>query len=112
MLQLLLALSSVDEWSYDAFCLEEASGGRPLSALSFALFKRSGIVSCLKLNESKLARSVHEHLCIYRDGSAMQEGGQGGIVSCLKLNESKLARSVHGHFCVGKEAHCMQEGGL
>ena len=55
-LQLLLALSKVDEWSYDSFHLEEASGGRPLSALSFALFKRSGIVSCLRLNEKKLAR--------------------------------------------------------
>ena len=87
MLQLLSALSSVDEWSYDAFCLEEASGGRPLSALSFALFKRSGIVSCLKLNESKLARSVHEHL--YGEGSAMQEGGQGEGICCRSCHPEK-----------------------
>ena len=72
---------------------------------------QGGIVSCLKLNESKLARSVHGHLCIYREGSAMQEGGQGGIVSCLKLNESKLARSVHGHLCIYREGSAMQEGG-
>ena len=58
LLQLLSALSTLDEWSYDSFHLEEASDGRPLSALSFALFKRSGIVSCLKLNENKLARCV------------------------------------------------------
>ena len=53
-------LSRVDEWTYDMFELSEASGGRPLSMLAFALFKRSGIVGLLMLDEPKLARWVVE----------------------------------------------------
>ena len=59
--QVLSALSRVDEWTYDMFELSEASGGRPLSMLAFALFKRSGIVSLLMLDEPKLARWVGSH---------------------------------------------------
>ena len=56
--QVLSALSRLDEWTYDMFELNLVSGGRPLSTLAFALFKRSGIVSLLMLDEPKLARCV------------------------------------------------------
>ncbi len=49
-------LAGVDGWTFDAFRLEEASGGRPLSTLAFALLKRTGIVDCLQLDEARLAR--------------------------------------------------------
>ena len=90
MLQLLSALSSVDEWSYDAFRLEAASGGRPLSALSFALFKRSGIASCLQLNESKLARSVHGHFCMGKEAHCGNVG-RGAFVA----DHSRVIRHIY-----------------
>ncbi len=55
-MQLSAALSKVEEWQYDTFALEHATGGRPLSALGFALIKKSGLVSALDLDEQKLAR--------------------------------------------------------
>ena len=33
-------LGKVDSWQFNAFSLHEVSGGRPLSMLSFFLFKR------------------------------------------------------------------------
>ena len=50
------ALSRVDEWTYDMFELNLVTGGQPLSTLAFALFKSSGIVDLLMLDERKLAR--------------------------------------------------------
>ena len=38
--QVLQVLSKVDDWKFDAFDLEEASGGWPLSTLTFALFTK------------------------------------------------------------------------
>ena len=49
-------MGSIDEWFYDAFKLNVASHGRPLSSLAFFLFKRMGLISKFKLNEARLAR--------------------------------------------------------
>ena len=38
--QVLLVLAKVDDWQFDTFELEEASGGWPLSTLTFALFTK------------------------------------------------------------------------
>ena len=54
--QVISALSRVDEWTYDMFELNLVTGGQPLSTLAFALFKSSGIVDLLMLDERKLAR--------------------------------------------------------
>ena len=54
-MQLSSALS-VDNWQFDSFQLEEASGGRPLSCLAFFLFKRSDLIAKFHLNETRLAR--------------------------------------------------------
>ena len=53
---MLSALSLVDEWTFDSFDLHDVSGGLPLSTLAFALFKKSGIMKQLQLDEVKLAR--------------------------------------------------------
>ncbi len=49
-------MESVDEWQFNAFKLERASDGKPLSCLAFFLIKRMGLMSSFKLDESKLAR--------------------------------------------------------
>ena len=38
--QVTAMLGKVDSWQFNAFSLHEVSGGRPLSMLSFFLFKR------------------------------------------------------------------------
>ncbi|GAX76185.1 hypothetical protein CEUSTIGMA_g3629.t1 [Chlamydomonas eustigma] len=48
-------LSGVDNWAFNMFDLDELTGHRPLSTLAFALLKKGGIVSSLKLDEPKLA---------------------------------------------------------
>ena len=55
-MQLLVVLSMVDEWGFDSFSLSDVSAGRPLSTLAFALFKRSGLIQILQIDESILAR--------------------------------------------------------
>ena len=57
-LQVMAVLSGIDAWTFDSFKLDEVTGHRPLSTLGFALMKREGIVDCLGLNETKLARQV------------------------------------------------------
>jgi hypothetical protein len=52
----MVALSRVDEWTYDIFQLSEATGGRPLSTLAFFLIKRMGVSRVMQLDEVKLAR--------------------------------------------------------
>ena len=49
-------LAYMDEWAFDMFEFADVTGQRPLSTLGFAIIKRSGIMSCLKLDEGKLAR--------------------------------------------------------
>ena len=58
-MQVLSKLARISNWTFDSFRLAELTGGKPLSTLAFAVLKQSGIVSCLKLNEHKLARLVH-----------------------------------------------------
>ena len=54
--QLARLLSGIDESQFDAFKLKEATGGRPLSVLAFALFKNNGLISRFDLHEARLAR--------------------------------------------------------
>ena len=54
--QVLASLARVDDWAFDMFGFAEVSGGRPLSTMGFALLKRAGLISCLGLDELKLAR--------------------------------------------------------
>ena len=49
-------LAHMDEWAFDMFEFADVTCQRPLSTLGFAIIKRSGIMSSLKLDEGKLAR--------------------------------------------------------
>lgn len=49
-------LAKVDDWQFDAFKLNEVSGGRPLSLLAFALFKRCEMLDKFELDEHKLVK--------------------------------------------------------
>ena len=53
---MLSKLAHINDWTFNTFRLAELTDGKPLSTLSFAVLKQSGIVSCLKLDEHKLAR--------------------------------------------------------
>ena len=56
--QLSRVLARVDEWQFDSFALERASGGRPLSLLAFLLVRRVDLVGRFGLDEPKLVRCV------------------------------------------------------
>jgi hypothetical protein len=47
---------AAEQWSFDAYALEEASEGRPLSTLAFWLLHTSGFVRSAQLDQVKLAR--------------------------------------------------------
>lgn len=49
-------LEKIDDWHFDAFELDEVTGGRPLSTLAFALFTRYQLIAKYQINEVKLAR--------------------------------------------------------
>ena len=49
-------LSHVDDWTFDSFELDRVACGKPLSCLSFFLFKKMGLIDKLRLNEVKLSR--------------------------------------------------------
>eukprot|EP00798_Chlamydomonas_sp_ICE-L_P002633 gene2633-5006_t len=53
---LLTVLEQADGWMFDPFKLHAVSNGRPLSVLSFALFKRSGAVEKFELHEQILVK--------------------------------------------------------
>lgn len=48
--------ASYGAWTFDAFALEEASEGHPLSVMLYFLLARSGLISTLHLNPVKVAR--------------------------------------------------------
>ena len=50
------SLANLDDWAFDMFGFAEVSGGRPLSTMAFAVLRRAGLISCLGLDEHKLAR--------------------------------------------------------
>ncbi len=81
----------MDDWQYDTFELEEVTGGRPLSALAFALIKRSGLIELLGVNEGKLARYVLSVGWLER---LWWLGGffSQGMIELLGVIEGKLAR--------------------
>lgn len=54
--ELASVLSHADEWQFDAFALERASNGRPLSVVGFYLLKHSGLVEKFQIDEARLAR--------------------------------------------------------
>ncbi|GAX79174.1 hypothetical protein CEUSTIGMA_g6614.t1 [Chlamydomonas eustigma] len=43
--EVLVLLSTIDEWQFDSFALDEVSQGWPLSMLTFAILSRHGLVS-------------------------------------------------------------------
>jgi hypothetical protein len=59
--QLSAVLAHISDWQFNSFELAEASYGRPLSLLSFYLFKQHNLISQLQLHEVKLARYL---MCI------------------------------------------------
>ena len=61
-------MAGVNEWVYNMFELDEATSGRPLSALAFHLFEQTGLTSRLKLDKTKLSRFL---ICI-EDGYRVQ----------------------------------------
>jgi len=53
--------TQVDDWEFDVFQLTEATAGRPLSTLAFALFSRSNLLPRFNISDVKLARYVFLH---------------------------------------------------
>lgn len=49
-------LAKVDDWQFDAFKLNEVSGGRPLSLLSYALLKRCEVADKFEMDDHRLVK--------------------------------------------------------
>ncbi|KAJ9520692.1 hypothetical protein QJQ45_007556 [Haematococcus lacustris] len=64
LLQVEPCLSSANSWSFDAFELNSATAGRPLSVLAFWLLHQSGLTAWASMDTTKLAR----WLCRIEDG--------------------------------------------
>ncbi|KAJ9531289.1 hypothetical protein QJQ45_006719 [Haematococcus lacustris] len=60
------ALDSASKWAFDAFTLDAAACGHPLSILAFWVLQQSGLCSWARLDEGKLAR----WLCRIEEGYA------------------------------------------
>jgi hypothetical protein len=56
-----------NEWTFDAFALEEATDGHPLSTLAYFLFSNSGLMHTFNINALKLARFLRVAEDAYRD---------------------------------------------
>lgn len=54
--QLEVVLASAYEWQFDAFSLNEASQGHPLSTLGYYLFHKQGLIEHFNLKPTSLAR--------------------------------------------------------
>ncbi len=54
--QVLTVLQRIDDWQFDAFKLNEVSGGRPLSLLSYALMKHNGLVDKFQMDDHRLVK--------------------------------------------------------
>jgi hypothetical protein len=72
--QLSAVLAHISDWQFNSFELAEASYGRPLSLLSFYLFKQHNLINQLQLNEVKLAR----YLMRIEDGCVLDP-----LLACL-----------------------------
>ena len=63
--QLSVVLAKIDTWQFDSFELNEVSGGRPLSTLTFAIMSKLGLVPGRNdVCEVRLAR----FLCLVEEG--------------------------------------------
>ncbi|GIL91655.1 hypothetical protein Vretimale_9589 [Volvox reticuliferus] len=54
--EVLDVLGKVDDWQFDAFKLNEVSGGRPLSLLSYALLKRCEVADKFEMDDHRLVK--------------------------------------------------------
>ncbi|PNW81070.1 hypothetical protein CHLRE_07g342350v5 [Chlamydomonas reinhardtii] len=54
--EVLTVLQRIDDWQFDAFKLNEVSGGRPLSLLSYALMKHNGLVDKFQMDDHRLVK--------------------------------------------------------
>ncbi len=55
-MQLDRVLATANTWEFDAYALEEASQGRPLSVLAYWLMHTSGCISFARMHGAVLAR--------------------------------------------------------
>lgn len=56
VLQLERMLNTSNQWQFDAFKLQEASNGHPLSALGYFLFNQAGLITKFNMKPILLAR--------------------------------------------------------
>lgn len=59
-------LQSAHEWQFDAFALEKATSGHPLSTLAYFLFSKQGLIDHYQLRPTALARFLRRIESGYR----------------------------------------------
>jgi hypothetical protein len=59
-------LQSANEWQFDAFALEKATNGHPLSTLAYFLFSKQGLIDHYQLRPTALARFLRRIESGYR----------------------------------------------
>lgn len=93
-MQVLLALAKVDEWQFDAFELEEVTGGWPLSTLTFALFAKLKLTHSRSVGQCRWSLGECMTITSFRSHSFSWAGRDGlmelNYVLYLRLNQYHL----------------------
>ncbi len=117
--QLQQVLATANTWQFDAYALEEASKGHPLSVLAFWLIRNSGCMEYASMDGMTLARFLRKIESGYKNNSyhnsrhaadvlqslhmIMHQGGLvPGYVDQLTMLGCYLAAVVHDYEHVGR----------
>eukprot|EP00195_Chlamydomonas_chlamydogama_P006345 CAMPEP_0202897216 /NCGR_PEP_ID=MMETSP1392-20130828/6039_1 /ASSEMBLY_ACC=CAM_ASM_000868 /TAXON_ID=225041 /ORGANISM="Chlamydomonas chlamydogama, Strain SAG 11-48b" /LENGTH=1191 /DNA_ID=CAMNT_0049582803 /DNA_START=21 /DNA_END=3596 /DNA_ORIENTATION=- len=98
-------LAKVDEWQYDSFELDAVTNGRPLSLLTFALLKRSGVLDRLPFDERRLARFLLK----------LEDGYDTDNPYHNRIHAADVVRTLHVISTRGgvlRSAHCLGDPGV
>ncbi len=118
-MQLERVLATADTWRFDAYALEEASNGHPLSTLGFWLFHRTSCMDYASMDASTLARFLRKIESGYKSNPyhnsrhaadvlqtlhmIMHQGGLvPGYVDQLTMLGCYLAAIVHDYEHLGR----------
>ena len=90
-------LATCEEWQFDAFALAKATQGHPLSALSFYLFQRHGLIERFSINRSVLTRwGASWRVCVRARARMCMRGQAIRLLQASECHSSLIGdRSPH-----------------
>jgi hypothetical protein len=94
-------LATCMEWQFDAFALAKTTDGHPLSALSFFLFHRQGLIERFSIDPAVLTRLGSTTCTITKIYLTVQTGHRPGTPSlrrsscCAMLSYESVGAVLH-----------------